>query len=142
MSLQISFKHMDSSAALEEYAQRTVESTIRKFISKNFNADVVFEVDNLMHIVKCNVHVDGRLDIHIEQRETNMYAALELLVKKLEQVLARSKDKRRDHHKKEKIQNDALVEVQGNTPEETIDAAEVLAAERLRRRAGISLTIH
>jgi putative sigma-54 modulation protein len=57
-------------------------------------------VEKLEHKAEATIHVGGGT-IHAEQTEQNMYAAIDILVDKLDRQVKKHKEKLTDHHARE-----------------------------------------
>ncbi|MND07878.1 Ribosome hibernation promoting factor [compost metagenome] len=57
-------------------------------------------MEKLQHKAEATIHVGGGT-IHAEQTEPNMYAAIDILVDKLDRQVKKHKEKLTDHHARE-----------------------------------------
>jgi putative sigma-54 modulation protein len=101
MNLTISGHHLDVTPALREYVINKLDRVTRHF-------DQVVDINVLLTVEKqrekerrqkaeVTLHVKGR-DIHIEQADEDLYAAIDQLVDKLDRQVCRHKDRMQDHH--------------------------------------------
>lgn len=140
MSLKIIFKHMDSSPALESYATEAIDACVRKYVQKNYSAMVTFEVNN-GHIVRCHLHIDDKMELQVDHSNSNMYAALDQMIKKLDYKLSRLKDKQRNHRQKGKSIRDLDQElITEDVDTRPIDASDIIAAEHTRHWEAVDLS--
>lgn len=96
MNLQISGHHVEVTPALREYVTTKLERVLRHF-DQVVEIQVVLSVDNskekeLRQKVSCNVGVKGR-DIFVETADADLYAAIDILVDKLDRQIAKYKGK-------------------------------------------------
>jgi putative sigma-54 modulation protein len=101
MNLTISGHHLEVTPALREYVVNKLDRVTRHF-------DQVVDITVLLTVEKqkekerrqkaeVNLHVKGR-DIHVEQANEDLYAAIDQLVDKLDRQVQRYKDRVQDHH--------------------------------------------
>ncbi len=100
MNLQISGHHLELTPALREYVIAKLDRVLRHF-DQVIDGSVVLSVDNhrekdKRQKVEINLHLKGK-DIFIESCDVDMYAAIDLLVDKLDRQVLRHKDKIQDH---------------------------------------------
>ena len=101
MNLTISGHHLDVTPALREYVTHKLDRVIRHF-------DHMVDVKVLLSVVKqkekekrqhaeCSIHVKGN-DLFAESSHEDLYAAVDVLVDKLDRQVVRHKDRMQDHH--------------------------------------------
>ncbi|MCA7974067.1 ribosome-associated translation inhibitor RaiA [Burkholderia sp. AU39826] len=99
MNLKISGHHLDVTPALREYVTTKLERVLRHF-EQVIDATVLLSVDNHKQInrrAEISLHVKGR-DIFVESVNDDLYAAIDLLIDKLDRQVVRHKDRMQDHH--------------------------------------------
>jgi ribosomal subunit interface protein len=96
MNVSVTFRQMDPSDALREYASRKLEHTVRKYIHAPIDAQATFHIEKFWHIATFNLQVRG-IAIKTQEKSEDMYASVDLAMDKLERQLRRYKDKLRDH---------------------------------------------
>jgi putative sigma-54 modulation protein len=105
MNLKISGHHLEVTPALREYVITKLDRVLRHF-DQVIDGNVVLSVDNhkekdKRQRVEVNLHLKGK-DIFVESANGDMYAAIDLLVDKLDRQVVRHKDRVQGH------QHDAL----------------------------------
>jgi len=101
MSLKISSHHLEVTPALHTYVNEKFERISRHF-------DQVGDIKVLLSIEKqkekdlrqraeCNIHVKGH-DFFAETAHSDLYAAVDLLVDKIDHQITKHKTKVQDHH--------------------------------------------
>ncbi len=100
MNLKISGHHVELTPALREYVQNKLERIKRHFdnvidITVTLAVDANTEKDKRQR-AEINVHMRGK-DLHVESEAQDMYAAIDLLMDKLDRQVLRHKDKIQDH---------------------------------------------
>ncbi|MGF6634831.1 ribosome hibernation-promoting factor, HPF/YfiA family [Paraburkholderia sp. MM6662-R1] len=99
MNLKISGHHLEVTPALREYVVTKLERILRHF-ENIIDVTVLLSVDNQKQKrrwAEINVHVKGR-DIFVESSDGDLYAAIDLLVDKLDRQVVRYKNRLQDHH--------------------------------------------
>mgnify|MGYP003352017920 CR=1 FL=1 len=98
MNLHITGHHVEVTPAMREYVSSKLDR-ITKHFDHVIDVSAIMSVDKLRQKVEATVHVRGR-DIHCENIEENMYAAIDGLVDKLDRAVIKHKEKqqRRRHH--------------------------------------------
>lgn len=97
MNLTISGHHVEVTPALREYVSNKLERVMRHF-DQVVEINVVLSVDNSKEKdrrqkVGCTVRVKGR-DIFVENTDADLYAAIDVLVDKLDRQVGKYKEKR------------------------------------------------
>ena len=128
MKFHFAFKHMDTSPALQVYAEEKFAERIEKFVSKPIAAKVTFSVLKNRYTVHCHLDAGDGFGIDVEQTRDDMHAAIDVVAENLTTQLRKHKEKLKDH--KGPRQVIPLVEVEA----EAVDAADILKYERGRRR--------
>jgi len=96
MQIDISFRHMDPSEPLREYADEKIRRVIRKYIRDDFDAQITLSVEKFRHIAKLHLTYKG-ISIKCEESSEDMYQSLDLALDKLERQIHRYKGKLRNH---------------------------------------------
>ncbi len=91
MNLTLTGHHLEITAAIRSYVNGKFERLNRHF-EHVIDVNVVMTVEKLNHKVEANVHLSGK-DIHAETVSENMYAAVDLLVDKLDRQIIKHKEK-------------------------------------------------
>ncbi|HEY0916785.1 ribosome-associated translation inhibitor RaiA [Solimonas sp. SE-A11] len=101
MNLNISGHHVDVTPPLREYVLAKLKRVERHF-DHLISADVILTVDKLQQKAEATVHASGA-NLHAEAINGDMYAAIDLLMDKLDQQTRKHKEKLRNHHHKDAI---------------------------------------
>ena len=91
MQIEISFKHMEQSEPLRDYATEKLEKVLKP-LHDPVTAQAVFHVEKYRHIAKITVHANG---IVIKGREetNDMYSSIDLVLDKLDRQVKKYKEK-------------------------------------------------
>ncbi len=94
MNLNVSGHHLEITPALRDYVQEKLGRVTRHF-DHVIDAHVVLSVDKLRQKAEVTLHVRGK-DIHCACEEQDLYAAIDLLVDKLDRQVLKYKGKRQE----------------------------------------------
>ena len=96
MQLKLTGHHVEVTDSMRAYVQKRLERVKRHF-DNVIDVTFVMSVDKLQHKAEATVHVSGG-NIHADAIETDMYAAIDALVDKLDRSVRKHKEKQHDHH--------------------------------------------
>ena len=133
MRFQFSFRHMDASPALQEYAESKLRHQIEKFASKPIEAHVTFSVDRHLHTAHLSLVGGDGFSVQVDHECEDMYGSVDRLMDKLQVQLKKRKEILKDH-KQKKVRgtsDDAALEDEAVA----IDAGDIIKYEQARRRA-------
>ena len=89
MNISITFRHMDSSDAIKRYADGKL-SKLQRFLRQPMSGRVTVSIDRLKHVVEARISSGGEhLEAH--DKSDDMYAAIDLVMDKLERQIRGSK---------------------------------------------------
>jgi putative sigma-54 modulation protein len=100
MNLTISGHHLEVTPAIREYVQNKLERVLRHF-DQVIDIAVILTVDNLTEKEKrqkaeINLRLAGKT-VYVESCSQDLYAAVDLLVDKLDRQVMKYKSKTQDH---------------------------------------------
>jgi putative sigma-54 modulation protein len=98
MQLSTTFRHMDASQAVREYAAEKLEK-IRKYFHKDpISAHATFSVERgFHHVADLNITLPSGIVINAKETTEDMYSSIDLAAARIERQVRRWKDKIRDH---------------------------------------------
>ena len=97
MQLSITFRHMDASDAVKEYAREKVER-IRKYFPDPIKGHVVFSCDRGYHnVADVQITLHNGIVIKGVEATEDMYSSIDLVMAKIERQVRRYKERIRDH---------------------------------------------
>jgi putative sigma-54 modulation protein len=102
MNIDLTGHHVSLTEALRSYVTDKF-SRLERHFDHVTSTHVVLKVDKARHIAEATIHVAGKKDVHANSVHEDMYAAIDMLVDKLDRQILRHKEKLTDHHKKEKV---------------------------------------
>jgi putative sigma-54 modulation protein len=101
MNLTISGHHLEVTPALRNYVTEKLDRITRHF-DQVVDVKVLLSIENQKEKerrqrAECNIHVKGS-DLFAESAHSDLYAAVDDLVDKLDRQVVRHKDRIQDHH--------------------------------------------
>ena len=106
MNLQLTGHHLDITPAIRTYVTTKLGRITRHF-DHVIDVNVVLSVDKLEQKIEANVHVPGG-DIFCESTQQDMYAAIDVLVDKLDRQIIKHKEKTIEHRQTASARNRAV----------------------------------
>ena len=95
MNLHLTGPHVQITPAMRDYVAGKLARITHHF-DHVIDVNVILSVEKLLQKVEANVHVRGR-DIFCESIDTDMYAAIDGLVDKLDRTIIKHKEKNLEH---------------------------------------------
>lgn len=99
MQLNVTGHHIEITPALQTYVANKFERLERHFDHVT-NVHVVLTVEKLRHKAEATLHISGA-EVFADATEEDMYAAIDVLVDKLDRQIKKHKEKLTDHHRGE-----------------------------------------
>jgi len=96
MQINVTFRHVDPTAPLRAHAEEKVERLARKYLHRPVDAHVILSVDKSRHVAEITVQAD-HVTMFAKEQTTDLYAAIDLAVAKLEHQAQKLKEKRKEH---------------------------------------------
>ncbi len=96
MQIAVNFRHMESSEAVRTYVEEKL-SRVKKYIEEPIDAQVVLSVQKKIHNRAEVTMVAKGLTMKSAEETGDMYAAIDLMVDKIERQLKRYKEKLKRH---------------------------------------------
>jgi len=95
MNLKVTGLHLEVTPAIREFVETKLER-ITRHVDHVIDVAVTLSVDKLVHKAEVNVHLSGK-DIHVEATVSDMYAAIDALMDKLDRQVLKHKEKLTEH---------------------------------------------
>ncbi len=95
MRVTITGRHMGVSDALKQYCIAKAER-LSRFLDRISAVEVILEGKDGVHTAEMIVHSDGATPFVAHERNADAYAAVDLLLDKIEEQLRRYKERRRN----------------------------------------------
>lgn len=97
MRLEVSGHQIEITPALNEFVTGKLEKIARHF-DHHLDVRVLLTVDKLQHRAEATLTPRGKA-LHAEADANDMYAAIDLLVDKLDRIVLKEKERMTDHHR-------------------------------------------
>ncbi len=94
MNLKITGLNFDVTEAIKQHVASKLER-ITRHAGNLISVTVTLSVDKLQHKAEVDVHLSGK-DLHVETVESDMYAAIDVLMDKLDRAIIKHKEKSHD----------------------------------------------
>ncbi len=105
MEISIYYNNLEPSDAIKNYVESKI-GKVKKYIDEPMNAQVTLSVEKVNHIAKVNLNIHS-YTVHVEERDTNLYSAIDLvsdtLERKIKKYLEKLKNKNNKRRATEKI---------------------------------------
>ena len=95
MNLSITGHHLDVTPAIREYIQTKI-ARVTRHVDHVIDTQVMLSVEPLKHRAEITMHVRGK-DIHCEAIEDNLYAAIDVLIDKVDRKVVQHKNRTQNH---------------------------------------------
>ncbi len=95
MNVQVSGHHVEVTSAIHDYVLSKLERVQRHF-DQVIEINVILSVQKLRQKAEISVHMPGK-DIHVESDDEDLYAAIDLMMDKLDRQIIKHKQKAYSH---------------------------------------------
>jgi len=96
MQCNITFRNLETSDSLKDYANEKVERA-KKYLDRSGEAHVVLSLERHLHHADITIH-SGAFVLRGREKSEDMYASIDLAMDKIERQLRRYKEKLKNHH--------------------------------------------
>src|SRR5204863_5748306 len=98
MQLSTTFRHMDASQAVREYAAEKLDRIRKYFHREPLSAHATFSVERgFHHVADLNITLPSGIVINAKETTEDMYSSIDLAAARIERQVRRWKDKIPDH---------------------------------------------
>jgi putative sigma-54 modulation protein len=94
MNLTLTGHHLEITPAIRAHVTTKLEKISRHF-EHITGINVILSTDKLQHKVEVTIHLPGK-DVHTESIDTDMYAAIDLVIDKLDRQVLKYKERQAD----------------------------------------------
>ncbi len=101
MNLHMTGHHLEITPSIRDYVN-TKMIRINRHFDHVIDVNIILSVEKLRQKVEANVHLSGK-DIFAESENDDMYAAIDLLVDKLDRQIVKHKEKIKNKHSGEAL---------------------------------------
>jgi putative sigma-54 modulation protein len=103
MQISVTFRHVDPSVALKDYAIKKI-TKLKKYLDGPVEASVVLGIEKFRHLADISFTYNG-LKIKAHEETGDMYSAIDLAVEKIEKQVKRLREKPRSLKTQDTIKN-------------------------------------
>ena len=96
MQINVTFRHVDPTPALRSHAEEKLERMVKKYLHRPVDAHVILSVAKERHTAEITLQAD-HVTMFAKEETTDLYAAIDLAVAKLEHQAQKLREKRKDH---------------------------------------------
>jgi putative sigma-54 modulation protein len=129
MEITVTFRHLESTDALRDYAQEKV-SRIKKYLGTPSDAAVVLSLEKRRHTAEITLNTDG-ITINAREVTEDMYSSIDLAVDKLERQVKKHKEKIKDHKPGAQRERIARYNILSSQPDEQTVQGRIIKTERV-----------
>ena len=97
MQIKISYKHIESSTAIDEVTQKKSEK-LKKYFRGKLNLNWIFSVEKQNQIAHCHLTGD-HIDFYAEATTASLYTSIDQVVSQLDRQVRKNKELVTNHHK-------------------------------------------
>ncbi len=96
MNLHMTGHHLEITPSMRDYVT-TKMTRINRHFDLVIDVNMILTVERLRQRIEASVHLSGK-DIFVESSDADMYAAIDLLVDKLDRQIVKHKEKIKNNH--------------------------------------------
>ena len=96
MQINVTFRHVDPTPALRTHAEEKLERMVKKYLRRPVDAHVILTVAKERHAAEITLQAD-HVTMFAKEETTDLYAAIDLAVAKLEHQAQKLRAKRKEH---------------------------------------------
>jgi len=96
MQINVTFRHVDPTPALRSHAEEKLERMVKKYLRRPVDAHVILSVTKERHAAEITLQAD-HVTMFAKEETTDLYAAIDLAVSKLEHQAQKLRAKRKEH---------------------------------------------
>ena len=96
MQINVTFRHVDPTPALRSHAEAKLERMVKKHLRRPVDAHVILSVAKERHAAEITLQAD-HVTMFAKEETTDLYAAIDLAVEKLEHQAQKLRAKRKEH---------------------------------------------
>ncbi|HXJ36802.1 MAG TPA: ribosome-associated translation inhibitor RaiA [Candidatus Eisenbacteria bacterium] len=96
MQINVTFRHVNPTPALRAHAEEKLERMVKKYLRRPVDAHVILSVAKERHAAEVTLQAD-HVTMFAKEETTDLYAAIDLAVEKLEHQAQKLRAKRKEH---------------------------------------------
>ena len=96
MQINVTFRHVPPTSALRSHAEEKLERMVKKHLRRPVDAHVILSVAKERHAAEITLQAD-HVTMFAKEETTDLYAAIDLAIEKLEHQAQKLRAKRKEH---------------------------------------------
>ncbi|NLH50306.1 MAG: ribosome-associated translation inhibitor RaiA [Myxococcales bacterium] len=108
MRISVTFRHMEPTEAIKEYAERKL-AKVKRYLDEPIEANIVLSIEKHRNIAEMTLTA-GRSSINCTEETDDIYSSIDNALTKLERQIKKQKDKTRSKKGRSKPEHDAFVQ--------------------------------
>ena len=143
MNINITGRHMETGAALQEHVETRLEEAVHKYFERSADVSVTFSKQGHEFQAACALHLDSGLYLHASGAANDVYACFDQSVGKIEKQLRRYKRRLKNHHDQKRLSAEVTPEkILAPEPQEDVpeEFSPVVIAESKKQVAQLSVS--
>jgi putative sigma-54 modulation protein len=96
MQINVTFRHVEPTTALRTHAEEKLDRMVKKYLHRPVDAHVILSVSKERHAAEITLQAD-QVTMFAKEETTDLYAAIDLAVAKLEHQAQKLREKRKEH---------------------------------------------
>src|SRR6476646_928171 len=96
MQINVTFRHVEPTPTLRSHAEEKLERMVKKHLRRPVDAHVILSVSKERHAAEITLQAD-HVTMFAKEETTDLYAAIDLAVGKLEHQAQKLREKRKEH---------------------------------------------
>jgi len=105
VQINITARNVKLTKAIRDYVSKKVEKMTRFLENQIINVQIKLEVEKYTQIAEIKIHIEGHV-LKAREVSTDIYAAIDLTIDKLERQVNKFKEIQKGHHKKHSVKED------------------------------------
>src|SRR5262245_12405247 len=106
MNLHMTGHHLEITPSIRSYVDNKM-TRINRHFDHVIDVKMILSVDKLKQKIEANVHLSGK-DIFVESTDDDMYAAIDLLIDKLDRQIVKFKEIKTNKHQPDALKRHAI----------------------------------
>jgi putative sigma-54 modulation protein len=130
MQLSVTFRHMEPSDALKEYAREKI-GRVEKYLDAAVEANVVLSVEKFRHTADVTILSNG-LKINGQEQTEDMYSSIDMVVDKIERQVKRYRQKIKNKKSGKRVKaKEVRIDIISSEEEDADGAPRVVRASQI-----------
>jgi len=102
MSITVTGHHVEVTSSMRNYVNEKLKR-LQRHSENLFDIQVILSVEKVRQKAEATIQISGN-KLYADTTQPDMYAAIDLLMDKLDRQLIRHKEKSKNHHRRSKIE--------------------------------------